>query len=171
MEFTELVNRRESVRSYDPARQVDEAVLRRILDAGIIAPTAANKQPFRFVVCSTPEALSKVRPCYKGRWIDSAPVVLAVVGLTDRAWMRRDGYNAVETDCTIAMDHMILAAENEGVGTCWIAAFDNGVLRAGLGLNENEKVFAITPLGYPPAGYRRRDAAVRKKIEEIVEFR
>ena len=169
MEFDELIRKRESVRAYDPTRPVPRDVLERVIQAGVIAPTAANRQPFKFLVVSSPAELAKIRPCYNGGWFSDAPHVLAVVGLVDKAWTRWDGYNALETDCTIAMDHMILAASNEGLGTCWIAAFDEKKLRQGLGLADNEKVFAVTPLGYPPAGYKPQQK-VRRSIEETVSF-
>lgn len=171
MELLELVKTRESIRSYDPNRPVDRAVLERILEAGRLAPSAANRQPWRFIVVSSPEMLAKVRPCYPKPWFQDAPHILAVTGARDRAWIRAaDRYNSIETDLTIAMDHMILAAEAEGVGTCWIAAFDPAVLRQALGLKENEAVFAITPLGYPRAGFVKKGVKDRKPLEEVAEF-
>jgi nitroreductase len=169
MEFDSLIHTRESVRAYDPKRQVPEEILARIIEAGIIAPTAANRQPFRFIVVSSEERLKAVRPCYKAGWFADAPHILIVAGLPKKAWVRWDGYNAIETDCTIAMDHMILAAENEGVSTCWIAAFDDAVLRKALDLGADEKVFAITPLGYRPEGLKRNRKS-RKQASEIAAF-
>jgi nitroreductase len=65
---------------------------------------------------------------------------------------------------------MILAAENEGLGTCWIAAFDPDALRQVLGLAPTEAIFAITPLGYPPPGFVKRAAKQRKPLAEVAEF-
>ncbi len=171
MDFTEVIRRRESVRSYDPSRPVAKEVLARILEAGRIAPSATNRQPWKFILVSSPEALARVRPCYGRSWFHDAPHVLAVTGKAADAWSRRgDGYNSLETDLTIAMDHMILAAENEGVGTCWMAAFDPEILRRALGLEAGESVFAITPLGYTPADYKRKSEKPRKALEEIVRY-
>lgn len=171
MDFTDVITGRESVRNYDPARPVPRAVLERVLEAGRIAPSAANRQPWRFVMVSSPEALGGVRACYGQPWFRDAPHVLVVKGRRDEAWKRaRDGYVAIETDLTIAMDHMILAAENEGLGTCWIAAFDPDVLRQALRLVPEEVVFAITPLGYPRAGYVKRANKQRKPLAEVAEF-
>jgi len=171
MTFLDLVRSRESIRSYDPSRPVDRAVLERILEAGRLAPSAANRQPWRFLVISSPETLAEVRPCYQRPWFQEAPHILAVVGDRGAAWTRKsDGYNSLETDLTIAMDHLILAAEAEGVGTCWIAAFDPAVLRNALGLEENEAVFAITPLGYPPAGFEKKGVKDRRPLGEVAEF-
>jgi nitroreductase len=68
------------------------------------------------------------------------------------------------------MDHMILAAENEGVGTCWIAAFDPAVLRSALGLGPEDRVFAVTPLGYPRRGYAKKAEKQRKAFADVVRF-
>jgi nitroreductase len=169
MDYAEVIRRRESVRSYDPARPLDPAVLGRILEAGRIAPSAANRQPGRFLVVSSPEGLACVRRCYAKPWFQDAPHILAVTGSPADAWTRaQDGYNSLETDLTIAMDHIILAAENEGVGTCWIEAYDPAVLREALGLGPEEKVFSITPLGYPRAGWERKTERPRKSLPDIV---
>ena len=94
-----------------------------------------------------------------------------IVGDVDKAWVRKyDGYNSIETDLTIAMDHMILAAEYEGVATCWIEAYDPAKLREALGLKDHERVFSITPLGYPKPGFVKKGDKKRKPLAEIVEF-
>ena len=171
MDFYELISTRESIRDYDPAKPVEEEKLRRILEAGRLAPSAANHQPWRFLIISSAEMLEKVRPCYQRDWFTHAPNILIVAGNKNDAWARGyDGYNSLETDLTIAMDHMILAAENEGVGTCWIAAFDPEVLREALSLKENDKVYAITPLGYPKEGFKKKGYKNRKPLEEIIHF-
>jgi nitroreductase len=94
-----------------------------------------------------------------------------VVGNRDQAWKRSyDGYNSIETDVAIAMTQIILAAENEGVGTCWIAAYDPAILRKALNLNDNQLIFCITPLGYPGPGYEKPLKKIRKPLEDIVEY-
>jgi nitroreductase len=170
MDFTELINTRESIRSYDPSRPVPEETLKRILDAGRIALSAANRQPWKFLVISSPEMLEKVRPCYNREWFSDAPHVIVVVGLKDQAWTRSfDGYNSVETDAAIAMTHIILAAENEGVGACWIANYDPAKLREALGISGSREIFGITPLGYPRPVFRKSGIKKRKNLEELVE--
>ena len=81
-----------------------------------------------------------------------------------------DGYNSVETDVSIAMTHLILAAENEGVGTCWIAAYDPALLKEAINPGENQQIYAMTPLGYPKAGFQKTALKKRKPLDEIVEF-
>jgi len=169
MDFYQLIEERESVRSYDSKKPVPQEVLERILNAGRIAPSASNRQPWTFVVVSSEEMLKKVRPCYQRSWFQNAPHILVIVGDKSKAWVRRkDGFNSIETDLTIAMDHMILAAENEGVGTCWILDYDYEMLSKAIGLKENEVIFSITPLGYPEAGYEKRRNKIRKPLDEVV---
>lgn len=171
MDFYQLVEGRESIRNYDSKRPVDREVLTRILNAGRVAPSAVNRQPWRFLLISSPEMLAKVHRCYAREWFREAPHVLVVVGNRDDAWTREaDGYNSIETDMTIAVDHMVLAAEYEGVGTCWIEAYDPGILREALELKESEVVFSITPLGYPKEGFEKHGNKERKGFEEVVEF-
>jgi len=171
MNFHKLISERESIRSYDFDRKVPEDILRRILDAGRLAPSAANRQPWQFLLVSSEEMLKKIRPCYQSAWFQAAPHILIVKGNINHAWTRSDdGYNSLETDLTIAMDHMILAAEYEGVATCWIAAFTPEVLRRSLDLNDDEKIFAITPLGYPVAGFSKKGQKKRKPFGEVIKF-
>ena len=90
-------------------------------------------------------------------------------------WHERDiSHSSVERvilpDSTIALDHMILAAEFEGVGTCWVAAYNPAILREALSLADDETVFSITPLGYPKPGFEKKGNKKRKAIEEVVDF-
>jgi nitroreductase len=170
MEFAKVINGRESIRSYDPTKPVDKAILEKILDAGRIAPSAANRQPWRFLLISSREMLTQVRRCYQKPWFQDAPHVLVVAGRTGEAWARQDGWNSIETDLTIAMDHMVLAAENEGVATCWISNFEMAVLRSALGLSSEDRVYAITPLGYPRPGFSKKGQRQRKSLADVVKY-
>lgn len=171
MEFTELIRNRESVRNYDPNRSVSKEILEKILDAARIAPSACNYQPFKLVVISSSPMLEKVKACYNRNWLKDAPHILVAIGLRNLAWKRSyDGYNSVETDVAIAMTHIILAAENEGVGTCWIEAFNPQLLKDALNPGENQQIFAMTPLGYTKPGFQKSMIKKRKPLENIVEF-
>jgi nitroreductase len=100
-----------------------------------------------------------------------APHVLVVVGLKNMAWTRSfDGYNSVETDVAIAMTHIVLAAENEGVATCWIEAYNPAILKEALNIGKGEVTFGITPLGYPKPGFKKTLEKNRKPLEDMVEF-
>jgi nitroreductase len=88
-----------------------------------------------------------------------------------QAWNRGyDGYKSIETDIAIAITHIILAAENEGVGTCWIMAYNPALLKAAINPDANQLIFGITPLGYPKAGFEKASNKERKALADIVEF-
>ncbi|MFC1595888.1 nitroreductase family protein [Candidatus Margulisiibacteriota bacterium] len=170
MDFYNVIANRRSIRDFDPQKQLSDETLNRILTAGRIAPSATNAQPWRFIVAKSPRSRAKINKCYLKDWFHDAPLVLIVAGSYNKCWTRADGYQPLETDLAIAMDHMILAAEAEGVGTCWIANFEEKVLNEALGLGETEKVFCITPLGYSRDGYVKKQGSVRKELAEIVEI-
>ena len=171
MEYYDLIKNRESIRNYDPDKTVDREVIYRILEAGRLAPSACNLQPWKIIIISSSHKRLALNEAYSRDWFKNAPHVLAIVGLKDKAWVRSyDGYNSLETDLAIAMTHIILAAENEGVGTCWVEAYDPEVLRNALVLTTNQEVFAITPLGYPQEGFKKKGIKTRKPIDEIVEY-
>jgi nitroreductase len=170
MNLHELVASRKSVRGYDPDRPVPTEILERILDAGRLAPSAKNLQPWKFLLVSSPDMLAKVRQCYQRDWFRQAPHVLIVTGDRDEAWVRpSDGWNSLETDLAIAMDHLILAAHAEGLGTCWISAYDPAMLRDALDLKPGEEIFAITPLGYASPNTETRPKT-RKALDEVALF-
>lgn len=168
--FHDLVETRKSVRGYDPERPVPREQLDRVLDAGRLAPSAKNLQPWKFLLVSSPEMLEKVRPCYEREWFRQAPHILIVTGDRQAAWVRpSDGWNSLETDMSIAMDHLVLAAHAEGLATCWISAFDPQRLREALALKPSEEIFAITPLGYPSEGAETRPKT-RKPLDAVVRY-
>jgi len=149
MDFQEVIRKRYSVRAYKPDR-VEEEKLARVLEAARLAPTACNLQPFRVIVIETKGREKELRRVYGREWFTQAPLVLAVCALPKESWVRRyDGWNSAEVDATIAMSHIVLAAAAEGLGTCWIAAFDPKAAREVLGLPAEVVPSAFTPLGYP----------------------
>jgi nitroreductase len=115
--------------------------------------------------------LDKIRPAYNRPWFKEAPHILLVIGNKSQAWEREyDCYNALETDVTIVMDHLILAAAHEGVASCWIANFNPTILRDALVLNENEYVYTLSPLGYPKGDYVKKSTKQRKSFIELVHI-
>jgi nitroreductase len=171
MEYYELIRTRESVRNYDPGKPVPKEIVEKILDAGRLAPSACNNQPWKFLVISSQMMLERVKASYPRSWFRDAPCILVAIGIKGEAWIRSyDGYNSVETDVAIAMTHIMLAAENEGLGACWIAAFDPGMLSEVIKPGKGETIYAITPLGYPKPGFKKGSEKKRKPLEEIAEF-
>jgi nitroreductase len=166
MEFRDLIRSRYSVRAYKPD-PIPQESLDRVLEAAILAPTAANRQPFRLIICQTAERQEELRRIYRNEWFTQPPLVIGIVALPGEAWTRRDGKNYADVDVSIAMDHLILAAANEGLGTCWIGAFDPQAAREVLGLPPGVEPIAFTPLGYPADAPREKR---RKALVELIKY-
>jgi nitroreductase len=165
MDFQDLIRQRYSVRAYKPDA-VEEDKLARVLEAARLAPTASNLQPFRVVVIETKGRKEELGRVYRREWFTQAPLVLAVCALPKESWVRKyDGWNAAEVDATIAMTHIVLAAAEEGLGTCWIAAFEPKAAREVLGLPAEVIPSAFTPLGYPADSLPPKK---RKPLAELV---
>ena len=167
MEFNDVINARYSMRGYLD-KEVEKEKLDYVLNAATIAPTGKNAQPFKVYVVDTKKYKDELSEIYSAHWFVEAPYVLCVVALTDKAWVRPwDGKNISDIDATIVMDHMILAATDVGLGTCYIAAFKADKAREFLKLEDNEEPLLFTPLGYGNAEPRETP---RKELDEFVEF-
>ena len=166
MDFLELARARNSIRGYLPD-PVDDTLLSKVLEAGRLAPSAANRQPWHFIVVREPEQKEALREAYDRQWFMSAPVVIVVCVELDSAWQRSDGVNYAMVDGAIAMDHITLCAADLGLGTCWIGAFDPETLRRTLALPGHIEPMAMTPLGYPDAEPRPKD---RKPAESVIHW-
>jgi nitroreductase len=168
MEFSELILQRYSVRAYRPD-PVENDKLEVVLEAARIAPTAANRQPFQLIVIHTKGRETELRRMYHREWFVQAPIIICAVGLPLQGWVRgADGKNYTEVDVAIALDHLILAAANQGLGTCWIAAFNPEAVRQALSLPEEVEPIALTPLGYPAD--QPPPKKVRKSVQELVRY-
>jgi nitroreductase len=166
MDTIEVINIRYSVRAYK-SDLIEEDKLSIVLNAARLAPTANNKQPFQIIIVHTKGRESELLSIYQREWFVQAPVVLCVCGLPANAWIRKDGRSYLDVDIAIVMDHMVLAAADIGLGTCFIAAFDATNTRKVLSIPEEVEPILFTPLGYPAdtAGIKKR-----KTIEELVRY-
>ncbi|MBN2185216.1 MAG: nitroreductase family protein [Candidatus Krumholzibacteriota bacterium] len=166
MDIYEAIRMRTSVRGYKPDAVEDEK-LNRILDAARLAPSGKNGQPWRFVVVKDKETISKLVPaCKNQKFLEEAPILIAACGFEEEAYKKMGGYwNSLPVDIGIALEHLMLAAEAEGLGTCWIGAFIEDEVREILGVPEGVKIVALTPVGYPS---QERTIRPRKPLEEIV---
>ena len=165
MEFSELIKRRYSVRAYKPD-PVPDGSLQQVLEAARLAPTAANRQPFQLIVIHTAGREAELKRIYKKDWFVQPPLIICACGVPARGWTRReDGKNYTDVDVAIVMDHLILAAADQGLGTCWIGAFDPQAAREVLGLPDDVEPIAFTPLGYPAD---QLGAKKRKPLDELV---
>ncbi len=168
MEYYDVILARKSVRKYDP-EPIPEKTLKKILEAGRIAPSAKNIQPWRFIVVKDPEMKKKVaEACNNQLFMAAADVIVCGCGLEKIAYGRMGGHlNSYPIDLAIALDHMILAATSEGLGTCWIGAFNEEAVKQALGIPQDVRVVALTPIGYPAERAKERP---RKDLKEIVSY-
>ncbi|TCO08769.1 nitroreductase family protein [Natronoflexus pectinivorans] len=166
MKVMDVFRKRESVRSYK-SELVSEKELLEILEAGRIAPSAVNFQPWRFIVIDDPELLKEVNKAYPREWFKTAPQVIIVCGNHDESWKRKlDNKDHCDIDVAIAIDHMTLAAAEKGIGTCWVCNFNPTIIRDVLNLPQELEPVALLPVGYPdnPA---QAEVKMRKPLSKI----
>ena len=169
MEFKDVVKNRYSCKKYSE-RKVDRARLNEILEAGRLSPTAKNLQEQRIYVVESEENLAKIdkaTPCRYG-----APTVLVVAFDKNNVFTYPGGKrdSGIE-DASIVATHLMLAAANEGVDSCWLNFFDPDVLARDLGLPENEEILMLLDLGYAAEGAGPLDNHnSRKEQSETVSY-
>jgi len=164
MNVYEAIKTRRSVRSYKPD-PVPEESLERILEAARLAPSGNNAQAWKFVVVKDEERRKKLVEAAAGQsFVGEAPVVIAAVSLDPEHIMGCE-VPAYAVDLAIAVDHMTLAAVEEGLSTCWIGAFSQSKVKQILDIPEECKVVVLLPLGFAKD---EPEPKIRKNIEEIV---
>jgi nitroreductase len=165
LNVVEVIQKRRSVRKYLD-KPVEEEKINIVLEAARLGPSAANIQPCHFIVVTDPVVRASLREAYGAEWLQQAPVVIVVCANTKDAWKRRDGENYWIVDGAIAMQNVVLAATELRLGTCWIAALDEGKLRKALNIPKDFKVIAMTPVGYPAE--EKPAAPDRKPLESML---
>ena len=144
-----------------------EEKLKRVLEAGRLAPSAHNYQAWKFVVVKEPERRKKLAEAANNQtFVGEAPVRIVAVALSPE-YMIPCEVPVYAVDLAIAVDHMTLTATEEGLGTCWIGAFSQKEVRRILGIPSQYKVVALLPLGFPADLPKPK---IRKKLEEIVRY-
>lgn len=170
MSFLELAKKRFSLRNYKPDAVSDED-LKYVLEAGRVAPSAVNYQPWKFLVVREKENLKKIHALYHREWFQKAPVVIILFADHSQAWQREDGKDHADIDLAIAADHMTLAATDRNLGTCWICNFDKQKTIDYFNLPEHLEPVIFLPLGYPNTeSDMERHTGKRKPIKDIVWF-
>jgi len=169
MEFTEVIRNRYSCKKFD-GRQISDDQLKAILEAGRVAPTAKNLQEQHIYVLQSPEALAKVdqqTPCRYG-----AATVLVVAFDKDNVYTYPDNkrQSGIE-DASIVATHMMLAATNAGVDSCWVNFVHIDELHAALGLPDNEEILMLLDLGFAaPGSGPLGNHFSRKELNETVSY-
>ena len=169
MNFLELAKCRYSSRKYKN-KPVEPEKLNIVLEAGRVAPSAVNYQPWVFIVVKN-ENLDRVRNAYQREWFTTADLYIVLCANHAQSWKRKDGKDHADIDVAISADHMTLAATNIGLATCWVCNFDREKLTNALELPPYIEPIVILPLGYPDDETDKdRHETKRKKIAEIVYF-
>ncbi|KAF0219086.1 MAG: hypothetical protein FD174_2172 [Geobacteraceae bacterium] len=161
MDLYKVISGRRSIRKYKSDPVADEKVTK-VLEAARIAPSAGNRQPWHFIVITDEEIKGRLKAAYDREWFHTAPVIICACGEPSKSWTRKDGRDYRDVDVAIAFDHLVLAATAEGLGTCWIGAFEPEVVREVLKIPEGIEPVVLTPLGYPdesPAARERKSFA------------
>jgi len=161
MGFMDAIRKRRSIRKYKAERIPDEK-LANILEATRLAPSGSNRQSWKFIVVRDKEKKAKLaEACNKQLWVGDADVVIVC------CWLPMPGIDEMRLrrDVTIATEHLVLAAANEGLGSCWIGAFDAESVKSILGIPQDVGINSLVPIGYPAEQPRPR---MVKSLEEIV---
>jgi len=170
MNFLELAKKRYSVRNYQQ-KPVEKATLNMILEAGRVSPTAANQQPNHFLVLTEAADLKKLE---KGTDPHGAPLAIIICADKNSAWVRPfDKASTVDIDASIATDHMMMCAEDLGLGSCWITYFDPAIIRKEFNIPANLIPVNILVIGYPsgnPASSTRH-STTRKTMNDLVHYK
>jgi len=146
----EIIKKRRSVREYS-SEPIPEDILERFQDALRFAPSACNFQPWKFIfVFDEKIRLELSRIANEQEFIAKAPLIVVACGYPNKAYKKMGGDgNSVDIDVAIALDHLSLAAASEGIGTCWIGAFDKTRAKELLKIPDDVKIVAMMPVGYP----------------------
>ncbi len=164
MGVLDSIRHRKSIRAFK-RDEVERGKLEEVLEAGRLAPSAKNRQQWKFIAVTSPEALKALSECTVMKFVAQAPA--AVIVCAGEEYVMRCGVEATVVDASIAMSFMLLAADELGLSTCWIGSFDSASLRERFGIPEGWRPIALTPIGYAAEEGRPRS---RKAFSEVVSF-
>lgn len=163
-DFLSLVNSRQSDRAYDADRSVEPDKLERILEAGRLAPSACNAQPWKFVVITDKELAMKVGKAAAGlgmnKFARQAPVHILIVeesaNITSLLGGKVKNKHFPLIDIGIVAAHLTLAAESEGLGSCIIGWFDEKEIKRLTGIPDSKRLLLDIVIGYPVKEKRKK---------------
>lgn len=163
MTFLDLIKQRYSCRSYQNKR-VEQEKLDYVMECVRLAPSAVNKQPWVFRIVENEDDKSKLHTCYGREWFQTAPMYIICSILHDEEWVRSDGKHHGDIDIAIAVEHLCLAATEQGLATCWVCNFDAAKCKQLFSIADNEEPAVLIPIGYAADEAREKK---RKTISEI----
>jgi nitroreductase len=177
MEFIDVIKTRTSMREFSE-KPIDEEKITYVLDCARLAPSYMNKQSWRFIVIQDKHTIEQIaKTTVINRWLKTAPVlIIACADSTASGTHNSIEYHVV--DVAIALEHIILAATDLGLGTCWIAGFNEEKIKGLLEVPKRIRIIALTPLGYPvpKKGITEQlkktilKSSKRKTLDEIVHY-
>lgn len=148
MNVIDAIKKRNSVRNFLD-KPIEEKKLRAVLEAARVAPSAKNRQEWRFIIVKDHEVKRKIVEAAKGQsFVGEAPVIIVACAVDD-GYVMTCGQLSYPIDVAIALDHISLAAVEVGLGTCWIGAFYENKVKEILGIPNGIRVVDLMPIGYP----------------------
>lgn len=170
MNLKERLEKRYSVRNY-LSDKVEREKLDYILECGRLAPSACNLQPWMFYVVTTEEGRASIQEAYQRDWFKTAPVYIIICSDYSQSWKRvADGKDHGDIDASIAIEHISLAAEELGLGTCWVCNFKPDILADYLGSSSDVNPVAILSLGYIDEQNSKIPEKRRKSAPEVIKW-
>ena len=167
MNVFEAIRKRSSVRSFLD-KPIENDVLISVMEAGRLAPSAKNRQEWRFIVVKDSQLRKKIGEAANGQtFVGEAPVVLVACGVTD-GYVMSCGQPSYPIDIAISLDHISLAAVELGLGTCWIGAFNEDMVKEILGIPKEIRVVELMPIGYPV--FKSVKEKNRLPMDKIVKY-
>ena len=168
MDFKEVIEKRYSCRKFE-SKPVEDDKLTKILEAANLAPTAKNAQPVKIWVFKSNDSLEKIKTVTRFHF--NAPVILAVGGTKDGAFVRPDGRNYEDVDACIVATHLMLAVHDLGLGSTWVGFFDADKLKELFPEMKDFDLVALFPIGYPANDSQPSERhSIRKNLDEIVKY-
>lgn len=166
MNFLDLVKRRHSVRSYE-SRPIEQSKLDYIMECVRMALSAVNFQSWKFAIVTEKHKLDALKAVYPREWIRNVPCIIVACADHEVSWHRNsDGKDHADIDVAIAVEHLCLAATEQGLGTCWVCNFDTLLCKQVLTLSENLEPVVLIPIGY--ATSEEIPEKKRKSMEDII---
>jgi nitroreductase len=165
LDIFEILKNRRSIRKYTN-KAVEKKKVNQILELASLSPSAMNRQPYAFVVISKNSIIQEISSACNQEW--DAPVIIAVCSIPEQAWERDDGEEYWKVDSAIVMNNISMVAYSLGLGTCWIAAFQEEKIKKILQISPKVRVLSLTPLGYP--NEKKGPVKKRKSLAELVHY-
>ena len=169
MDFEKIITERYSVRKFK-SEKIPQNVIDKIIEAGHKAPTGCNYQPQRILVLNNDESILKLKNCTKCHF--DAPSAMLICHNREESWVRKyDGALSSSVDAVIVTTYMMLACQNEGVGTCWVMHFDPLAMRENFNIPDNLEPVALLVMGYPADDSKPLDLHNQfRPISEVVFY-